>query len=269
MAQTLIIKDGDFSTNALDHVIFNAVECTGITLDKNSLAIVTTGNTGNLVATVTPSDCTQAVHWTSSDENVASVSNGAVTAVGVGSATITATCGSYSASATVTVTEFMDKSILKRLSGMYVNDNNALSNSGSGLTTVMDSSTYANRGCLAASSGDLVINPEKGGGFYPYPLPKNTKRIKITDTGSSGIKKQLVLWYNLDTPAPSYNTYCAILGGTVFLSVSDNPYIVDVPTYTDLPVVDSLAVLFRTYKTGTTFVDADFNDVTIEFLPAE
>ena len=45
-----------------------------------------------LTATVSPSDATEtSVVWSSSDENIASVSNGTVTGVGAGTATITAT----------------------------------------------------------------------------------------------------------------------------------------------------------------------------------
>ena len=46
-----------------------------------------------LTATLTPADATTEVVWTSSDENVATVVNGNVTAVGVGTANIIATAG--------------------------------------------------------------------------------------------------------------------------------------------------------------------------------
>ena len=58
-----------------------------------------------LTATLTPADATTEVVWTSSDENVATVVNGNVTAVGVGPATITATAGvGVEATCAVTVT---------------------------------------------------------------------------------------------------------------------------------------------------------------------
>lgn len=59
-----------------------------------------------LTATLTPADATTEVVWISSDENVATVVNGNVTAVGVGSATITATAGEgVKATCAVTVTD--------------------------------------------------------------------------------------------------------------------------------------------------------------------
>ncbi|WP_294825696.1 Ig-like domain-containing protein [uncultured Gemmiger sp.] len=63
-----------------------------ITLNKTE-GILTVGNSVTVTATVTPDNATNAtVNWTSSDETVATVdSNGKVTAVAAGSATITAT----------------------------------------------------------------------------------------------------------------------------------------------------------------------------------
>lgn len=63
-----------------------------ITLDSNE-GVLTVGNSVTITATVTPDNATNAtVNWTSSDETVAKVdSNGKVTAVAAGNATITAT----------------------------------------------------------------------------------------------------------------------------------------------------------------------------------
>ena len=63
-----------------------------ITLNKTE-GVLTVGNSVTVTATVTPDNATNAtVNWTSSDEKVATVdSNGKVTAVAAGNATITAT----------------------------------------------------------------------------------------------------------------------------------------------------------------------------------
>ena len=62
------------------------------------------GDMAVLSATVSPSDATdKKVTWTSSDQGVATVSEGRVTAVAEGSATITATAGGKSATCSVTV----------------------------------------------------------------------------------------------------------------------------------------------------------------------
>ena len=84
-------------------VIVNPTLVTSISLDKTDIELEVT-QTATLVATVTPSNATdQTVIWTTSDASVATVSNGVVTAVKAGTATITATAGGYSATCVVTV----------------------------------------------------------------------------------------------------------------------------------------------------------------------
>ncbi|MCD7861043.1 MAG: Ig-like domain-containing protein [Oscillospiraceae bacterium] len=84
------------------------VDVTGVALDKTEAAL-TVGETLTLTATVEPEDATDpTVTWTSSDESVATVTDGVVTAVAAGTATITATAGDYAATCIVTVTEDID-----------------------------------------------------------------------------------------------------------------------------------------------------------------
>ena len=80
-----------------------AVAVTGITLDKTALEL-TVEETAILTATVDPENATdKTVTWTSSDETIATVADGVVTAVAAGNATITAKAGDQEASCTVTV----------------------------------------------------------------------------------------------------------------------------------------------------------------------
>lgn len=82
------------------------IEPTGITLDKNELTIKV-GKTATLTPTIEPADATNKnVTWSSSDETVATVSDGVVTGVKAGIATITAkTANGLTVTATVTVEE--------------------------------------------------------------------------------------------------------------------------------------------------------------------
>ena len=59
--------------------------------------------TAKLVATLTPADATTDIVWTSSDEKVATVKAGTITALSAGTAPITATAGAVSATCKVTV----------------------------------------------------------------------------------------------------------------------------------------------------------------------
>ena len=76
-----------------------------IVLNKSNLAL-TVGNSSTLTATTKPSG--QTVTWNSNDTDVATVSNGTVTAIGAGSATITAQItvdgNNYTDTCAVTVT---------------------------------------------------------------------------------------------------------------------------------------------------------------------
>lgn len=78
--------------------------CTGIKLDRDTLTIAR-GETATLTATVEPADTTNTIVWSSENDNIATVENGVVTAVGLGETTITAACGDKTASCKVTVTK--------------------------------------------------------------------------------------------------------------------------------------------------------------------
>ena len=80
---------------------------TGVTLNKDSL-ILDLGGEETLTAAITPDNATNKnVTWESDNENVATVENGVVTAVGAGTATITVTTedGSFTDTCQVTVKE--------------------------------------------------------------------------------------------------------------------------------------------------------------------
>ncbi|MDL2273899.1 S-layer homology domain-containing protein [Oscillospiraceae bacterium OttesenSCG-928-G22] len=82
------------------------VSVTGVSLDKSTLSI-TVGASDSLTATVEPLNATtKSVTWASDDDTIATVSDGVVTAIGVGNTTITVTTtdGAKIATCAVTVT---------------------------------------------------------------------------------------------------------------------------------------------------------------------
>lgn len=84
--------------------VYVSVPVTGLAIDKTELSMVK-GEVSSLTATVSPADAEAAVSWTSSDNAVAAVDgNGIITAVGSGTAVITASAGGMTAECTVTVT---------------------------------------------------------------------------------------------------------------------------------------------------------------------
>lgn len=81
-----------------------AVHADRIELDQSSLTI-SVGDSKTLTATLTPANATDMVTWTSSEEDIATVENGVVTAKAVGETTITATAGDVTDVCTVEVIE--------------------------------------------------------------------------------------------------------------------------------------------------------------------
>ena len=83
-----------------------------VILDRTSVEL-TEGETTTLVATVAPDDATvKMVAWSTSDETIATVADGVVTAVKDGTATITAKAGDKKATCTVTVKERMTSIVI-------------------------------------------------------------------------------------------------------------------------------------------------------------
>ncbi|MCF8390690.1 MAG: Ig-like domain-containing protein [Bacteroidales bacterium] len=92
-------------TNWEEVLLGGPVAVTGVTLDQSTLLLAPAA-TATLVATVSPEDAEDpSVTWSSSNEAVATVADGVVTAVADGEATITVTTtdGSFTADCVVTV----------------------------------------------------------------------------------------------------------------------------------------------------------------------
>jgi len=101
---TVTTSDGGKTATCSVTVTSANVSVTGVTLDKTELEM-TEGTEETLKATVTPSNATnKAVTWSTSDNNIANVSDGKVTAVKAGEATITVTTSDGGKTATCKVT---------------------------------------------------------------------------------------------------------------------------------------------------------------------
>ena len=101
---TITATSGDKTASCNVRVQEVTVRTSKITLSKNSLALGTqTMMSYELNATIEPSNSTESISWISSDNNVVTVKDGKVTAVGSGNATITCKSGTQSDTCTVQV----------------------------------------------------------------------------------------------------------------------------------------------------------------------
>lgn len=169
----LVLEGANFLVNKVTTITINTEEkpCTGITLSQSSISATELGDV-TLTATVTPADTTDEIIWTTSDSSVATVSNGVVSVVGIGTATITATCGTQSATCTVTCNEVT----LSPAYGFFKNV---------GLTQ------YPNVYAYGTSKRELLVHSLTGSKTlknqtldetlrYPIKLPQNTAAITLT-----------------------------------------------------------------------------------------
>ena len=105
---TVKTEDGGYTATCAVTV---TIPVTGVTLNKSTLALVA-GSSATLATTITPEDATnKSVTWSSSDTSIATVSDGKVTAVKAGTATITVTTTDGSKTATCTVTVVANNNI--------------------------------------------------------------------------------------------------------------------------------------------------------------
>lgn len=102
---TITAYCGEYSASCSVSVsgIPEKIACTGITLDKSTLAFNGEG-VQTITATVTPADTTDEIVWSTSNMYIATVENGVVTAKTNGNVVIRATCGNHYAECAVSIT---------------------------------------------------------------------------------------------------------------------------------------------------------------------
>ena len=205
-------------------------------------ATIRVGNTTTIKAIVTPDDATEkAVTWTSSDDTVATVdSNGVVTGVKVGTATITATTidGSFTATCEVNVNR-------KHSSGSSSGGGGGSSVAKYGVTISDSKNGAVTASAAKAETGDKVILTPKADegyaldkitakdkdgkevklkaekdGTYSFTMPKGGVTVDTTFKQAEGAA-------NTDKPAAATKTILLQIGSTAVI-VDDQAIINDV-----------------------------------------
>lgn len=168
--------------------LINLIECTGVSLSASTLSITKDQEQGKLTATVTPTNCNQAVVWSTDDEAVATVSNGTVTAIGNGTCNITVTCGTFSATCVVTISGFesgevgsenlADPSSPDWKKGYYIADNNCTINPANKAHRTVTNYIKYTVGDVFTIEGCQAAYGNSGPAQYAiYDLDKNPKDI--------------------------------------------------------------------------------------------
>lgn len=161
------------------------ISATGVSLNTTTLELKE-GMTSVLTATVTPTNAAvKTVTWDSSDELVATVDNGTVTAISEGTATITArtTDGGFTASCAVTVTReapafdeskyHFDLFLTVGQHGGMSGKNTTVVNSVSKLTADMGTISIKGEG---TELGDYSMESISKGKYY-YQIPSSNDRF--------------------------------------------------------------------------------------------
>ncbi len=168
------------------------VSATGITLNKTSVTLYsnTTPNTVTLTATLTPDNSTDTVEWESNNTSVATVdANGKVTAVGNGTATITAKAGDQTATCTVTVTTYTPPSRPSYpISTPSSVDNGTVTVSPSAakkgstvtITATPDEGYEIAKVTVTDAKGNQLALTDKGNGKYTFVMPASKVDIDVT-----------------------------------------------------------------------------------------
>lgn len=268
MAKTLIIKQADFSANALDHVSFDEVPCTAITLDEESISFSGVGQTEELVYTLTPANTTDTPVVTTSDPLIVSVNGNVLTAVGIGTATITVTCGEITATCSVTVSIAWVWG-----KGSYPN----LVVAGENLRDFVKNESLSSMIWGGASSGKYYaigqLLGNDGDNIYPYPIPAGSTQISFSGENLGPVFQFFLKDQeseDLPSPSSTYRDTCARLitgetpnGGTAWSIPS---WVYDSRTVEIPEGVDSFVVGVRA-KNETTYNNFDPEDpgITITF----
>ena len=169
---------------------------TNVELNANT-GTLDIGQTLTLTATVTPSTASnQGVTWSTSDSNVATVANGVVTAVGAGSATITATANDgsgYNATCAIMVNPRLVSSITLNETTKTLNVGDTLQ-----LTATVAPDDATNKSVTWSSSDSSVAEVAQDGEVTAVAAGNAT----ITATAADGSGKTATCVITVNAPGP-------------------------------------------------------------------
>ena len=215
---TVKANDGSNVSQSIEITVTDdtPVPVTGVSLNKNTLSL-TVGGKDTLIATVAPTNASnQKVSWSTSSDKIASVdSNGNVTAVAQGSATITATTedGKKTATCSVTVT-----ASTVAVTGVKLDKSSATVNVNgtTQLTATVEPSNAANKSVTWKSSNTGVATVDANGKVTGKAVGEATITVTTADGGKTATCKVTVSKGSVATI-----TYSVAVDKTLTLDRSD------------------------------------------------
>lgn len=266
MGVSLIIKGADFSAHAIDAEIIE-IPCTGLTISAATGALEVGGSPLALTVVKTPANTTDSLRWSTSDATVATVDGGLVTAIGAGTATITATCGLQTTTCIITVTAAAAQTWVTLADRFLYGTPSP--EGGNGLATMDPLSSNAHHSVIRiCDSGNLrVYTKVNDVPYYPYKMPDGTTKVRITLPGDL-IYVRAWGFFNSERAASGYPEVADMLyhyrgDQTVGNSVVE----ISVPVIENYPACDSFCYQLRT-RNDTDFDLSLISQVTVEFLGA-
>lgn len=261
MGKALVIKNADFGTNAVATITFSDIDCTGISFSTDTINI--TGTDPVTVSyTVTPEDTTDVVVWESSDASVVTANAGTLTVEGIGTCTITATCGNYSATATVNVSiSYIGNFRWARLQ----------TNTSYPGTLVIYRGTYNYISAIASESQEtqypLVSGTAITSDQYPIKCPKNTASITIKVTNASLLYSgdTDVYWFKDESAAETPNKVAYISKESAYSPTTYTSKTFELPSTADsVAVTVRLSSVYESTDSAATIMESagfsiDFN----------
>ena len=207
MGYALKIPNVNFSSIALDHVTYiDPIPCTAISLSPSSLTFDTAEESAQITATLTPADTTDTLLWSSSDPNVATVNNGLVTIHGIGTATITATCGEQTATISVSATSL-------KMNVVYVQGKYA-SYDVSKLYPRIDIDAGSETILAPYSAGQSVIHFYNSNEGQLFLVPYGASTVKVVTSNASSVYAYILIYDTVNTVLQSDTEYATWLSKT-------------------------------------------------------
>lgn len=263
MAKTLVINGANFTENKLTTVEFSDVPCTGISFESDSYSASALGAL-TVTYTKTPADATDDVIFSSSDENVVIATADGFEVVGIGSCTITVTCGNYSDTATVTVTIACIPAY--EFSIYTANENGYI-----GTTRENNYSRLSAMGSGEQASNYVLYGPHVSAYPRAIKFPKNTAKIRISITAPlmfNADAASIVIWGKDE--ASGYSSY----PNAIKLVSAEDPYAIRSNTTKEFSVPSGADCFVFTTKLQTTYTSEDDPNTVatsaglqFEFLP--